>query len=64
MAKSQRSKSTISQSQRWSTVWSADDVAVTSADDVAVMTSPRADVARGTWRVTTRGGRVTMRGDA
>ena len=72
MAKSQRSKSTISQSQRWSTVWSADDVevtsaddvAVTSADDVAVMMSPRADVARGTWRVTTRGGRVTMRGDA
>ena len=34
---------------------SVDDVAVTSADDVAVMTSPKADVARGTWRVTARG---------
>ena len=43
---------------------SADDVAVTSADDVAVMTSPRADITRGTWRVTARGGCVTTRGGA
>ena len=61
-------KSTLSQSQLGSTVWSTmmsvDDVAVTSADDVAVMTSPKADVARGTWRVTACGGCVTTRGGA
>ena len=51
--KSQRSKSTLSQSQRRSTVWStswsmmtSDDWRVTSADNMAVMTSPRADVSK------------------
>ena len=55
MAKSQRSKSTLSQSQLSGQQWrkqmtwrvtSADDVSVTSADDVSVMTSPRADVSK------------------
>ena len=48
-------KSTLSQSQRKSTVWSTSwptmmsaDWLVTSADDVAVMTSPRVDVSRWT----------------
>ena len=51
-AKSQRSKSTVSQSQRWSTSWST----MMSANDVAVMTSLVLTSARGTWHVIARGG--------
>ena len=77
--KSQRSKSTLSQSQLWSTIWStswstmmsADDMAVTSANDVTVTWQWWRHLgltsARGTWRVTARGcawGLVTVRGGA
>ena len=63
LQKSQRSKSTTSQSQRSQStlvnglvnVLVNDDVAVTSANDVAMMTSLGLTSARGHWRVTARG---------